>query len=457
MGMDNLADKLRHDLGQDSALETARELAEDLLFINDIEGDYSTALIAKSIEWAVGLAKHLYFDAIEALLIEHPIDSVDDDGEPFWSGSRKMPKSVMYVSSGENNPQREAINQNLINFIRAAARLRYETYFGIPSNPRTNACLVNEQMALHALQESAAKSSDDDTVKNTDGSEGKAEDPSIKDTISALDAYRGSPTELHSAEFEKDDDSNDHVAFITAASNLRAICYGIPPVDALETRKIAGKIIPAMITTTAFVSAVSCLELVKLVQPNVLLKRYRNAFINLALPFFAFTPPLPAERIRGWKGTTHTLWDRIDIKEGKKSSEKGGITLRKLLSKIQKKVDKESPGSVQISTISVGPLMIYANFLNEDDHELLDNNIWDIVSDAAISGAEFDQRFSRDSNDENKEDSDDAGPDQSTVVPSYDGSNKEFLDFSVVVEDTETCEEIELPPIRIHRYVMKRE
>ena len=32
-------------------------------------------------------------------------------------------------------------------------------------------------------------------------------------------------------DFEKDDDSNMHMDFITASSNLRADCYDIPPAD----------------------------------------------------------------------------------------------------------------------------------------------------------------------------------------------------------------------------------
>jgi ubiquitin-activating enzyme E1 len=34
---------------------------------------------------------------------------------------------------------------------------------------------------------------------------------------------------LNQIEFEKDDDSNGHVNFVSAASNLRAMCYGIAP------------------------------------------------------------------------------------------------------------------------------------------------------------------------------------------------------------------------------------
>lgn len=40
--------------------------------------------------------------------------------------------------------------------------------------------------------------------------------------------------------FEKDDDANGHIAFVAAASNLRATNYGITPADRLQVRSSFG-------------------------------------------------------------------------------------------------------------------------------------------------------------------------------------------------------------------------
>lgn len=42
------------------------------------------------------------------------------------------------------------------------------------------------------------------------------------------------------ADFEKDDDTNFHMDFITAASNLRAMNYGINVADRHHTKQVAG-------------------------------------------------------------------------------------------------------------------------------------------------------------------------------------------------------------------------
>ena len=55
-------------------------------------------------------------------------------------------------------------------------------------------------------------------------------------------------------EFEKDHDPNGHVDFLHAMANLRARCYGLPPMAWIDVRLKAGRIIPALVTTTAAVA-----------------------------------------------------------------------------------------------------------------------------------------------------------------------------------------------------------
>ena len=86
--------------------------------------------------------------------------------------------------------------------------------------------------------------------------------------------------DLQPIDFEKDVDTNFHMDFVTAAANLRATNYGIPVADKHKAKGIAGKIIPAMVTTTAVVCGLSCIELIKILQKKKL-DQMKNGFISI--------------------------------------------------------------------------------------------------------------------------------------------------------------------------------
>jgi len=55
-------------------------------------------------------------------------------------------------------------------------------------------------------------------------------------------------------EFEKDDDSNFHIDFICACANIRALNYGLKEMDWLTVKLKAGRIVPALATTTSAIA-----------------------------------------------------------------------------------------------------------------------------------------------------------------------------------------------------------
>ena len=55
-------------------------------------------------------------------------------------------------------------------------------------------------------------------------------------------------------EFEKDVDENFHIDFIHAMANVRASNYGLPEMDWITIKIKAGKIVPALATTTAAIA-----------------------------------------------------------------------------------------------------------------------------------------------------------------------------------------------------------
>merc|ERR1712156_355909 len=92
-------------------------------------------------------------------------------------------------------------------------------------------------------------------------------------------------------EFEKDDPTNFHIPYTTACANLRARNYGIKEVSKHEAKRLAGRIIPAIATTTAMVTGFVCLEIMKIIQEKEL-EAYRNAFVNMAVPLFTLSEPM---------------------------------------------------------------------------------------------------------------------------------------------------------------------
>ena len=125
---------------------------------------------------------------------------------------------------------------------------------------------------------------------------------------------------IKKVDFEKDDDQLGHVQWLLTLSNIRNYQYKIEEADLFTTRKIAGNIIPAMITTTALVSGYQILEYIKLIKfykkgikpTKTDINLYKNRFVNLNINYIDGITPGQVP-ISNLGLIDFSLWDRLEV------------------------------------------------------------------------------------------------------------------------------------------------
>lgn len=118
---------------------------------------------------------------------------------------------------------------------------------------------------------------------------------------------------VKSDEFEKDNDANFHIDFMYSLGNCRASCYKLEPMDWITVKLKAGRIVPALATTTASISGLQTLELVKILK-GCKVTDHRNIFLNLAVPYMQAAEPGEAIKEKLVEGIEVSLWDRWEVK-----------------------------------------------------------------------------------------------------------------------------------------------
>jgi ubiquitin-activating enzyme E1 len=248
---------------------------------------------AVCVEEAMRLFHLHYFSNIEQLLHNFPKDYVSKEtGVPFWSGHKRAPDSQAF--SVDNDLHREFV-------AHTAALIAANFGVEVPADWDSTESLGRIASGVHlppfAPKKVAIKSGDDDQTV-----EGGEDDDKVAATLvgelTALAADAPGKIEagkFFPADFEKDDDSNHHIDFITAASNLRAVNYRISTAARHQVKIIAGKIIPAIATTTCAVTGLVGIEFLKVVRtPKI--EPYRNTFMNLAVNMYTMSEPMPPKK-----------------------------------------------------------------------------------------------------------------------------------------------------------------
>ncbi|CAJ0755253.1 721_t:CDS:10 [Entrophospora sp. SA101] len=251
---------------------------------------------------------------IQQLLFNFPKDSLTSSGTNFWSAAANL-HAFNYGLKGEID--REYIKSVLNNVIVPEFTPRAGVKIQVQENETIQQASIDEQ-ELEELISSLPQPS-------------------------SLAGYR-----LNPVEFEKDDDSNFHIDFITATSNLRATNYSIQPADRHKTKFIAGKIIPAIATTTSLITGLVCLELYKIIAGKNKLEDYKNGFVNLALPFIGFSEPIAMPKFK-YHDVEWSIWDRFEVD--------GDLTLQEFLDHFKNQHE------LDVTMLSCGVSMLYSFFL----------------------------------------------------------------------------------------------
>lgn len=130
---------------------------------------------------------------------------------------------------------------------------------------------------------------------------------------------------------------------------------------------IAGKIIPAIATTTAMITGAVTAEIYKFVQGYTELEEVKNGFINLALPLFLFSEPTEVGKNKSKDydpismcavkaiPDNYTVYDKITVN-------KGSLTFQQLFDHMKEQY------KVEITLVSAGRFALYNAYLPGNKH-----------------------------------------------------------------------------------------
>jgi len=306
------------------------------------------------VAWARLSWQDLFHNQIAQLLHNFPPDQVTSSGSPFWSGPKKCPKPLTF------DPE-DSLHMD---YIVAAANLMAEVY-GIPKHtdrPAIATILLKVNVPKFEPK-SGVKIAVTDAEAQSMNDQGSTDSTAVDKLLSGIpssDAFRKEKLRISPLEFEKDDDSNGHIDFIVATSNLRASNYSIPHADRLTSKGIAGRIIPAIATTTSLVAGLVTLELYKLVQGHKNVEKYKNGFANLSLPFITFSEPIQAPKNK-YYDVEWTLWDRFEINSVKEDGTE--MTMKDFMDYFK------NEHKLEITMLSQGVSMLYSFFMQKGKRE----------------------------------------------------------------------------------------
>lgn len=290
------------------------------------------------VKWARLLFEDLFVNQIKDLLHMFPAD-LNKGGVPFWIGARRCPSPLTY----------DAKNPTHASFINAASSIIARVY-NIPIGQNAHERASHVEFAEWVPSDKEIKIDDD-------GNEPEQRiDVDENELANELQGFRNHST-LNPEIFEKDNESNGHMDFIASAANLRAENYKIDQLSKLEIKKIAGRIIPAIATTTSLVCGFVSLEAYKVhnIEPKTI-SDYRNAFLNVGDAIFNISEPEGIKKyIYPSNKAEYTIWSTWYVE--------GDLTIEEIYEQLETKY------GFKTRSINCDGKNIYSNFMSKEKKE----------------------------------------------------------------------------------------
>ncbi|GIX63811.1 ubiquitin-activating enzyme E1 family protein [Babesia caballi] len=305
--------QLAHDLKKirqsssdcDDISDEKLQLLAKLVKVNDSNAK------AELIKVAADLVNKYFINDIKQLLYSFPKDHLTSDGVKFWTSPKRLPEPLVF------DPSERYLSMFLIATSNILADVMGKNIRFNHNDVEMLPPLQFEEFKPKLLKLSADKLNVE--IETPTGTEEKR--------MRLLDEVSKSDLQLNSIDFEKDDDSNFHIEFIWATSNLRCQNYDIEQCDRMKAKLISGKIIPAIATTTAMIAGLVMLEFVKTIcYKKLKIEHFRNAFCCLATPLWLQSEPLPPTATTDKEydpvvggpvralPPSFTIWDKVHLK-----------------------------------------------------------------------------------------------------------------------------------------------
>uniref|UniRef100_A0A3B5RDU7 Ubiquitin-like modifier-activating enzyme 6 n=1 Tax=Xiphophorus maculatus TaxID=8083 RepID=A0A3B5RDU7_XIPMA len=244
------------------------------------------------------------------LLHSFPLETRLKDGSLFWQSPKRPPTPIDFDLKDPSHTF-VLVLSNKCNLNLIADCL---DFFGHQDLSEDTVTRILSDVKIPEYRPSEKVGYTDETARKPDSTKMPLSSEEEREAITQLEqaivTNKVTPEglQMRPLQFEKDDDNNGHIDFVTSASSIRARMYSIEPADRLKTKRIAGKIIPAIATATAAVAGLVALELIKVVG-GYGFESFKNCFFNLAIPVVVLTEPAPVKRTPIRNNIFFSIWD----------------------------------------------------------------------------------------------------------------------------------------------------